>query len=167
MIKSVINKNSSSTTNIDELLAIGKLSNDKLQMANKFNDYFVNIGSELAKRIPHVSGNYANYINANHSSTHSFFAKPTDVNEIIDIAMNFKSNKSAGFDNISPSVIKNIIPIIAQPLANIFNMSLSTGTFPDALKIAKVVPVFKSEDKTSVNNYRPISVLPVLYFLKY
>ena len=75
--------------------------------------------------------------------------------------MNFKSNKSAGFDNISPSVIKNIMPIIAQPLANIFNMSLSTGIFPDALKIARVVPIFKSDDKTLVNNYRPISVLPI------
>ena len=49
LIKSVINKNSSKP-DVDELLINGKLSNDKLQMANKFNEYFVTVGSELAKK---------------------------------------------------------------------------------------------------------------------
>ena len=40
-------------------------------------------------------------------------------------------------------------------------MSLSTGLVPDKLKIAKVIPVFKSGDKDNVSNYRPISVLPI------
>ena len=45
-------------------------------------------------------------------------------------------------------------------MATKFNLSLTTGIFPDQLKIARVVPIFKSDDKFAVNNYRPISVLP-------
>lgn len=91
----------------------------------------------------------------------SFFISPTDPNEIIDIVHSLKSNKSAGHDELSPSVIKNVIPYIVHPLTAIFNLSLSTGIFPDIMKIAKISPVFKSGDKKIMSNYRPISVLPV------
>ena len=46
-------------------------------------------------------------------------------------------------------------------MADIFNKSIVSGVFPDSLKYAKITPVFKTEDKCMVNNYRPISVLPV------
>jgi len=72
----------------------------------------------------------------------------------------FKSNKFAGFDDIHPSVVENVISTIAQPLADIVNLSLSSGIFPDQLKIAKVVPIFKNENKRLVNNYRHIYILP-------
>ena len=49
---------------------------------------------------------------------------------------------------------------IAQPLVTIINTSLSTGVFPESLKIAKVIPVFKADDPTLFSNYRPISILP-------
>ena len=72
---------------------------------------------------------------------------------------------SSGYDDheISPKVIKSIINNIAQPLSDIFNLSLKTGIFPDKLKTAKVFPVFKSDNKKLVNNYRPISILPVFF----
>lgn len=90
-----------------------------------------------------------------------FLAQPSDPTEIINIVNHFKSNKSAGWDDIHPSVITNVIPFIAQPLSKIVNLSLSSGTFPDQLKIAKVLPIFKNDDKKLINNSRPISVLPV------
>ena len=43
---------------------------------------------------------------------------------------------------------------------NIFNLSLSTGIFPNRLKVAKVTPIFKKGEKSSISNYRPLSVLP-------
>ena len=49
---------------------------------------------------------------------------------------------------------------IAQPLVTIINTLLSTGVFPESLKIAKVIPVFKADDPTLFSNYRPISILP-------
>ena len=70
-----------------------------------------------------------------------------------------KTNKSAGYDNISANSIKNVFDSIKKPLKFIFNLSLQTGDFPGQLKIAKITPIFKSSEETSLNNYRPISVL--------
>ena len=46
------------------------------------------------------------------------------------------------------------------PLMHIFSLSLSTGIFPDKLKIAKASPIFKNVDKDLLTNYHPISLLP-------
>ena len=85
---------------------------------------------------------------------------PTDINEVISTAMNIKSKCSTGYDNISNKLTKRIIEFIAEPLVHIFNLSFGNGIFPDPYKIAKAIPIFKSGDKFSVNNYRPISLLP-------
>ena len=71
-----------------------------------------------------------------------------------------KINKSAGYDDVNYNVVKPIFEYISKPLKYIFNLSLSTGVFPISLKIAKITPIFKSEDVTDMSNYRPISVLP-------
>ena len=65
-------------------------------------------------------------------------------------------NRSAGCDDLQPCVVKNAVSAIA----NLVNQSQSTGIFPDRLKTAKVVPVFKNEDERLVSNYRLIAVLP-------
>ena len=74
----------------------------------------------------------------------------------------FKSKTSTGYDEISMKLIKQIIYSIASPLEYIFNLSLQKGTCPDMLKIAKVIPIHKTDDKTQINNYRPISLLPAI-----
>ena len=51
---------------------------------------------------------------------------------------------------------------IAEPIRNCINSSISTGTFPDELKIADIVPVFKKEDQNDKTNCRPISLLPLI-----
>ena len=70
------------------------------------------------------------------------------------------STKSPGIDEISVNVVKKVSTIIEPILYHIFNISLVSGKFPDALKIAEVTPIFKSGDTCDVGNYRPISVLP-------
>ena len=71
-------------------------------------------------------------------------------------------NLFCGFDNIPARLLKDAADYIASPLSYVFNMSLSKGVFPDAMKIAKVTPVYKKGAKDSLGNYRPISVLPLL-----
>ena len=56
-------------------------------------------------------------------------------------------------------VIKRSFDLLAEPLANIINVSLSTGIFPNKLKIAKIIPVFKTGEQNSFTNYRPISLV--------
>ena len=64
--------------------------------------------------------------------------------------MSFNSNKSSGADNIGPKVLKEICTEICCPLAHICNLSFVTGVVPDSLKLAKVIPVYKKGDNSSI-----------------
>ncbi len=133
-----------------------KISNPRT-IAVKFNSFFAEIGPTLASKI-HTTVNFSDFLSAPFQQ--SIFFNPTSGKEILDIIATFKNGKSSGFDDISPTVVKQIGPFISEPLTHIFNLSLSTGVFPSGLKIAKVIPVFKKGDPHSFSNYRPISLLP-------
>lgn len=64
--------------------------------------------------------------------------------------------------NIQICPVKSVADVIAHLLSHIFNVSLCTGTFPTALKTAKVRVIYKNGDKNNLGNYRPISILPVI-----
>ena len=66
---------------------------------------------------------------------------------------------SSGYDNISNVLLKKLNESVTKPLSIIFNKSLVEGIFPDAMKLADVVPLFKSKDRSECTNYRPISLL--------
>ena len=84
------------------------------------------------------------------------------VDDTKKIINSLKSKYSSGVDNISTKLLKVVTDIIAQPLAHIVNQSLMTGVFPDRMKIARVIPLYKKGDPSIVDNYRPISLLSVI-----
>jgi hypothetical protein len=73
-----------------------------------------------------------------------------------------KSKLSSGHDSLSSKLIKETSQAIVSPLTYILNLSLKFGIVPSKMKLAKVIPVFKSGDTSHIQNYRPISLLPVL-----
>jgi hypothetical protein len=75
------------------------------------------------------------------------------------IIKNLKPSSSHGYDEISAEVLKCSLNVISSPLTYIFNLELSTGTFPTCMKYSIVKPLFKKGDKSNVSNYRPISLL--------
>ena len=75
-----------------------------------------------------------------------------------------RSDIAAGYDKISIWSVIDSNALISSPLAHIV-ISLKSGIVPDQLKIARVLPLFKSGDNNMLSNYRPISVLPI--FPKY
>src|SRR6218665_303500 len=83
---------------------------------------------------------------------------PVTPSEIIDIIALMNNSYSKGYDDISMVVIKQCSVEVSSILSDVFNLSLTQGIFPDRLKIAKVIPIFKS-GKSNVANYRPISLL--------
>lgn len=82
--------------------------------------------------------------------------------DIKSIIKNFDPKTSVGHDGISMKVIKLLDSNILEPLTLNINQSLTTGIFPDDLKIAKVLPIYKKDDDTLFDNYRPISLLPAI-----
>jgi len=141
--------------------AEGSKITEPVEIASKFNDFFTNIGPSLASKIPPPDN--TDFIKKTPASLeHSIFLSPTTEQEVIDITSAIKSSNSCGFDGISSNLLKKIIGSIVTPLVHLFNISISTGTVPSHLKVAKVIPIFKSGDKYSFNNYRPISVLPAI-----
>ena len=90
----------------------------------------------------------------------SFFITPTDEHEVLKVISKLKPKRSAGYDNISAWFIKQTAHLLIKPLTHIINNSFSRGKFPEKMKLAKVVPIFKTGDNTLMSNYRPISLLP-------
>ena len=119
-------------------------------ISNEFNDFFVNVGPDSASRIHNTGKPYYDYIKAAHDK--SIFMKPIIEDEIIKIIGKFDKNKSAGHDGIGNLIVKRVANEIARPLSAIFNLSITTGIFPDQLKVAKVIPIYKKDDNNNNNN---------------
>jgi hypothetical protein len=64
--------------------------------------------------------------------------------------------KATGVDNISPKLLHYAKPVIAKPISDLVNLSLSSATFPDSLKIARVAPIHKKNSVLEKGNYRPV-----------
>ena len=75
---------------------------------------------------------------------------------------NLKANKSTGLDAIPAKILKLAAHIIAPSLTYIFNLSLQSGIYVNDWKRARVTSIFKSEDKSKCENYRPISILSIV-----
>jgi Reverse transcriptase (RNA-dependent DNA polymerase)/Endonuclease-reverse transcriptase len=131
---------------------------DPLAIADSFNTFFATIGSSLASTIPAPANHFSSYLKG--SYLNSCALDPTCEAEIISIVYNFDLKSSAGWDEIPISLVKNTIMPIASALTTVFNSTLSTGIFPDKLKVAKIIPIHKNGPKDIVANYRPISLLP-------
>ena len=90
----------------------------------------------------------------------SMYLEPVKESEIFSIVTKFKSKQSQSFGSIKMSTIKRAILGILTPLTLICNLSFQSGKVPDKMKIAKVVPIYKSGSTQDFGNYRPISILP-------
>ena len=87
------------------------------------------------------------------------FLSDIESNEIDSIIDKLNPNKSS---DMSPRVLKLFRGKLSTTLAILFNNCMHSGVFPDSLKIARVIPLYKSGDRNNIINYRPISLLPVI-----
>ena len=157
LLGSIINKRISND-DISSLKINDSLVSNTSEIVEKLNEYFVNIGADISRSVKSVSVNFKQYLNGTYINSFGFL--PADTNEIIKIVSSLENKSSSGIDEIPIKIMKSTIFSIAGPLTAIINCSLQTGCFPDALKIAKVIPLYKNGDKTILQNYRPISILP-------
>ena len=133
---------------------------DPSRIAINFNNFFANMGPSLASKVPSTQFSHKDFLVGHFADC--FFLNPTSPAEVSSIFHSLKNSKCEGVDGLSMFPIKETFDLLAVPLSHICNLSFERGVFPDKLKIAKILPVFKSDDPSLFSNYRPISILPCL-----
>ena len=157
-INSIIGKGKTCESFPKEFIEGDRIISCPKEICNGLNKFFTEIGPKLANEISVVDKSPLSYIQANNPKTMSL--RPVSEEEVVNIVKSCKKKISKDHHDLSMTIIHNIIPTIKTPLTHICNMSLASGVFPEQMKIAKVVPLFKAGDKGSFNNYRPVSLLP-------
>lgn len=126
---------------------------------NKFNDHFLHAGIANNPGTSNLTKDLCGYISSD--STNSMFLSPCTAHEIFNLIKSLKTDSAAGHDEIKARPIIHVADILCAPLCHICNSALATGIFPASMKIAKVVVLHKGGSFNDLNNYRPISVLPL------
>jgi Reverse transcriptase (RNA-dependent DNA polymerase) len=154
-----VKKNKKSNIDISKLNVSGKEIIDPAEISDAFNDFFCDIGPSLVKSLPSVPSCYTDYMGL--PVAESIFVEDVTISELYTVIQSLKANKSSGADGISAQLIKDNVYYLCEPLVYLYNLSLMKGVVPDALKIAKIIPIFKKGDIHLACNYRPISLLSV------
>ena len=129
---------------------------DLEQITHAFNEFFVNVGSDSALN---TSSNYSHtHFLRNRVSSSMVLFSPSPQEDASELKR-LKTNKSSGDDQIPLRFITIAVDVISPYLSFLIDCMFSNGLFLRILKIAKVIPIFKSGEKQTVNNYRPISLI--------
>ena len=118
-------------------------------MADIFNNFFVNVSNQVCSEIPRTKKSPLDYLMKKNSSS---FINPITYIEIEEIISSFRNGKSTGPYSIPVKLLKILSPYISQPLAIIFNASITLGVFPDKMKYAKVISIHKKGSPSNPSN---------------
>lgn len=155
VIDNKLGRSKRSNNIIKQMNVDGNIINSTDEIVNEMNKYFCDIGTTLSDSIVHPPNTELKLPDRNLNSV--FFSR-TNAREITFIIKKMK-NKSGGIDKISVMTLKCLMKFIVNPMEHIFNLCFDKCVWPDKLKCAEVIPVFKGGDKTSMSNYRPISLI--------
>lgn len=135
----------------------GNVQEDAGKVANIFNSYFINTPASLVREIPDISPGHSNgFYPLSHDELVLY---PCDLNELLSVVNSRKNSFASGFDELPDKVMKGTLLFYGDILLEIINESLSSGVFPNILKLAKVRPLHKKGNKRKADNYRPVSNL--------
>ena len=137
----------------------GEVQTDKRKVADIFCEYFSSVAADLDSKIPSTDAGPLDFMSFNNNV--SFFAVPSTPTEVLNIIKSF-SNKSSNINDIPIFIYKHLASELSPIISLLFNHSVTSGSFPDCLKLATIIPIFKSLDRQLPNNYRPISMIHVL-----
>jgi len=133
-------------------------------IANSLNNYFCNIGSNLAANLP------SRPIGSNAKSSsamivplqNTFVFADITISEVEDTIKNLNNRKSSGVDDIHAKFVTCFYKLLAPVLTQLFNTSVNRGEFPKDMKIAKIIPIPKTKTNLNItSNYRPIALLSI------
>ena len=155
--RNLINVSKKKTSLPTKIIYKNEQKNCNMDIANSFNDFFINIGKTIESNITQSKTSFKSFLkNANEKS---IFLRPCDQIEVLLIINGLKSSKAPEPNSISSSILVEFSNFLIDPLTTIINMSLKEGMFPSLNKEAYVCPIFKKNDKLKCENYRKISLL--------
>ena len=132
-------------------------------MANRFSNFFVNIASKLKEPVVNADHDrLREFCQAKIPADTKFSIPPVQNNKVLKFLTNIDINKATGTDMNGSCLLKLSAPFIADEITFICSHSISSSFFPCKWKEVKVAPLYKNGPSEEVNDYRPISILPVL-----
>ena len=132
----------------------GDVANDEEGICNLFANFFQEIYTTFSEA--DRDRDYFAFIPEFHNN---ISINQLTEQEVFETLKNLDAAKGPGPDGIAPVFLKNLASELSSPLFNLFNMSLSTGKFPETWKRSFLVPIFKSGSKSNIRNYRGIAIL--------
>ena len=141
----------------------GELIEDRRKISNEFNNFFASVAKKLNVKTCSSTLNGGSTNNdfrcyLNNRVQKSIFLSPTSPCELVEIVEGLENDKAS---DISIFILKKCFKNIAGCLSGFFNRFMETGQFPDILKVGKITPIFKKGDPQLLDNYRPVSVIPI------
>lgn len=131
----------------------GENCSDQIKCANYFNAYFTTMADQFVDPVSETRPD-----NTSHNDK-NFFLAPVTHEEVFREILRLKPSPSCGFDNLSAKLLRNCAEEITLPLTSMINNSFQSGVFPSILKVAKCIPLYKKNEPTLAENYRPLSIL--------
>jgi hypothetical protein len=147
----------SAKNTISEIISNDINVNNSFEITQKFNELFTSIATTFSGEINPSDTDID--ISPITDCRFDMSLSPVSIEELDQALGSLQDKKTPDLNNISMHLLKKVINLVKTPLIHIFSRSLSSGIVPDKMKIAKVVPIFKSGSHTDINNYRPISLL--------
>lgn len=132
-----------------------RIITDPDEISNQLNKYFVEATEKLTKQLTSTTKD----ITLEFNTDMTMYLRPTTETEMERIIGQLKINAAPGYDGIKCKTIRKLKHILAPYLVYLINKNFKEGIFPDALKIARIRPIYKIGSQQDPNNYRPISVL--------
>lgn len=129
-------------------------------ICNSFNQYFTSVGSSLSQSLNPVGEPEINDFEYGVDAVFEF--KEVTKDELKKVIYSLKGRSAPGCDFIPTKIIKENLNSLINPIHHIINLSIHSGQFPESLKIATIIPIYKSGPKNQFSNYRPISLLTTL-----
>lgn len=131
--------------------------------ANRLNTFFVNIAGDIKSKLPNVDKNFTDFFtHAPNADPVLFKFSHVTYIQVRDAVKALQSKNSRDHYGINATLINSVLNIVVYPMTKLFNQSIDCGVYPDALKITKVIPIHKKGNADDPNNYRPISLVPVV-----
>ena len=129
--------------------------------AEDFNEFFCTVSSTIISSLPNSHVSYSDHLKKMPRPSSSFYLSPVGEHDVASAIIKLKNSNCYDIYDINTKMLKHCYKTIVPYLTILINKCFTEGIFPDSLKVAKVLPIFKKGNPDQADNYRPISILPL------